>query len=273
MRSLALAALLSVPAAAAPALRPERVVLHTDAGDLVLALYAGAPRHAAKLLDLFGAGAYDGSPVAKIDASRFVAIASARHAPKASRLPLESGGPHRAGVVSMAHQPEDPDSGETAFVILFADMAGMDGRFSAVGKVAGGHDVLKALQAAPVDGASRPVAPLKIRGSAVLHSAAELEKAALRGPDRAAAGRDALAKRLRVLAVLAVFGLALATGLHLLRARLGAAASSLALLSILSGFFAAFAALADLSASSAWVSVPLFAATVGVFRLMSRFER
>jgi peptidylprolyl isomerase len=273
MRILILAALLfAVPASAAPALRPERVILHTDAGDLVVALYAGAPRHAAKLLALFRDGAYDGAPISKVDSTRFAAIASLPGT-KASRLPVESGGPHVPGVVSMAHQPGDADAGETAFVILFAAIPSMDGRFSAVGEVVGGRDVLEALKSAPVDGESRPVRPLAVRTSAVLSSEAALAKAILRGPDYAALGRDEGASRRRVLLGLAVLGLVLGAGLLPLRGRLGPAAPSVGLLSILAGYFAAFAALTDLSASSAWLSVPLFAATVGVFRLMSRFER
>lgn len=284
MMVLALAALLlSTPAAAAPALRPERVVLHTDAGDVVLALYAGAPRHAAKLLALFQDGAYDTVPVTKVDAARFIAFGGVarRREPlpparvrAIRRLAVETGGgPHRAGVVAMAHAPDDPDARETAFVILFADIPPMDGRFSAVGEVVGGRGALEALKHTLVDGESRPVAPVELRGSAVFRSEAEFAKTALRGADLAAAGRDDLAKRRLVLLVLAALGLALAAGLWLLRARLGPAAASLALLFVLSGFFTAFAALADLSASNAWLSVALFASTVGVFRLMSRFER
>ncbi len=283
MRSLALAAwLFAPPASAAPALRPERVVLHTDAGDLVLALYAGAPRHAAKLLALMREGAYDTAPLLMLDAARFVAVGgverrriplSAARVRAIKRLPVETGGgPHRAGVVAMAHQPGDQDAGETAFVILFADIRAMDGRFTAVGEVIAGTDVLKALQGAPVDGLSRPVRPLEVRTTAVLSPAA-LAKTALRGPDYAALGRAEDIRRRRVLLGLAVLGLALGASLQLLRARLGPATPSIALLAVLAGFFAAFAALADLSASSPWLSIPLFAATVGIFRLMTRFEK
>lgn len=280
MMVLALAALLfTAPASAAPAQRPERVVLHTDAGDVVLALYAGAPRHAAKLLALFRDGAYDTAPVTKVDPARFIAFGGVerRREPLPSgrvreitRLPVETGGgPHRAGVVAMAHAPDDPDASETAFVILFADIPPMDGRFSAVGEVVGGRGALEALKNTLADGDSRPVAPVELRGSGVFRSEEELAKTALRGPDRGALGRDEAATRRRALLGLAVLGLALAAGLRLFRP----GAASVALLLVLSGFFAAFAALADLSATSSWLSVALFAATVAVFRLMGRFER
>lgn len=252
MKGLALAVLLlAAPAAAAAGLRRERVVLHTGAGDLVLALYDDAPRHADKLHALFRAGAYDSAPVLKIDPARFVAFGGARRLPGVERLPLESGGPHRAGVVSMAHRPGDPDENETAFVILLADIPGMDGRFSAVGELVGGREALAALAAEPVDKDLRPLRPLAILRSAV-HGGAG-------------------ARRLPFL--LAAAGLALGAGLFLFRARLGPAAPSAALLSILAAFFAAFTALAESSAASPWLSVPLYAATVGVFLLMGRFER
>ncbi len=269
MRAFLLAALFAVPASAAPALRPERIVLRTDAGDLVLALYAAAPKHAAKLLALFRAGAYDGAPVTKIDALRFAAIASAPGT-KASRLPVESGGPHRAGVIAMAHQRGDPDAGETAFIILFAGMPSMDGSFSSVGEVAGGQDVLEALRAAPVDAESRPARPLAIRGSMVLASEAALAKTALRGPDRAALGLDDAASRRRALLLFGILAFALGAGLWLKGKPVW---SSAGLLACLAGYFAAFAALADYSASHPGLAVLLFASTVGVFRLMGRFER
>lgn len=284
MRGLALAALfLTTPSLAAPVLNPERIVLKTDVGDMVLALYAGAPRHAAKLLALFRDGAYDGVPVTKLDPTRFVAFGGVERRreplPPArvaaiKRLPVETGGgPHRAGVVAMAHAPGDPDETETAFVILFADIAPMDGRFSAVGEIVGGRELLGALKSLPVDGEARPLAPLFLRETPVYASGAEIGKTALRGPDARALGRDAGASRRRVLLLLAVLGLAAGAVVWLLRARLGAAANSIALLTILAGFFAAFAALADLSASHSFLSIALFASTVGVFRLMSRFER
>ena len=274
MRCFVLAALLlTTPASAAPVLFPQRVILHTDAGDLVLALYAGAPKHAAKLLALMRTGAYDGSPVAKVDSSRFVAFSSARNAPNAARLPVESGGPHRYGVVSMAHQDGDPDKGETAFVILFADLAGMDGRFSAIGEVVGGREVLAAIREVPIDGSSRPVRPLAIRSSSVLASETELAKTSLRGPERAALGGDDAAERRRWLLLATGMFLAAAAALLLLSAEIGAASGSLTLLAALCGFFFFFAAYADKAATSPWISVPLFAATVAVFRLMGRFER
>lgn len=266
--SLALALFLASNAQAAPALRPERVVLRTDAGDLVIALYAGAPRHADKLTGLFRSGAYDGATVAKLDPTRFIAFSSAPGA-KTARLPVESGGPHRAGVVAMAHQPGDPDTGETAFVILFADIPSMDGRFSAVGEVVGGRDVFEALKSATTDGDSRPARPLTIRGTDVLSRSA-FETASLGGPNLAALGRDEATNRRRLL--LAV-GLILFTAGLALWLKGSAAWSSAGLLVCLAGYLSSFAALCDLSASNPWLSVSLFAATFAVFRLMGRFER
>jgi peptidylprolyl isomerase len=279
MRGLLLAALLALPASAAPVLRPERVILRTDAGDMVLALYAGAPRHAAKLIALFRDGAYDTVPVTKLDPTRFAAFGGiglrrmplpAGSALDVKRLPVESGGPHRAGVVAMAHQPGDADLDETAFVILFADIPSMDGRFSAVGEVVGGRDALEALKSAPVDGASRPVASLEIRGSSVLQKESGLANAPLRAPDFKALGRDETAARRQFLVALGALLFASGLGLWL---KGGRGWSSAGLLICLAGFFSAFAALADLSASIPWLSVALFASTVAVFRLMGRFER
>jgi peptidylprolyl isomerase len=280
--ALLLAAALASGAGAAP-LRPERLVLRTDAGDLALALYAGAPRHARKLLALFASGAYDGVPLFKIDATRLVHIGgvsrravplSAAALARIQRLEPELGAaPHRAGVVSIAHDAGDPDPAETSFVILLADMPTMDGRFTAVGEIAAGGAVLEALKLARVDGQGQPVRPLLVRGTAVLSSEAELAGAGLRGPDRAALGLDEDEAFRRRLLALAAFAAAAAAGLALSGARLGKLAAGGALLAALTGFFALFAAWAGQAARVPALGAALFLGCVGVFRLMNEFER
>lgn len=272
MRAALLAVLLAAPAARSAELRPERVVIRTDAGDFAVALHAGAPKHAAKLLKLFASGAYDGTPLLKLDAARFAAFSSARKAPDAKRVPVESGGPAVAGSVVMAHQPSDPDPGETAFIVLFAALPALEGRFSVVGEVAGSREVLEALKAAPVDAASKPRFPITITETKVLPAPEALERESLRGPVGKALGRDEEAQRRFALIGLAVlFGLS-AGALLVFSPELGKAAWSGALLCVLAAFFMIFAAYVPRAASSAWISVPLLAATVAVFNLMSRFE-
>ncbi|UPT74576.1 MAG: peptidylprolyl isomerase [Elusimicrobiota bacterium] len=272
MNTLALVLLLAAPAAAAP-VRPERVVIRTTAGDVAIALYKGAPRHAEKLLKLFASGAYDGSALAKLDATRFAAFSSAPNAPGAKRIPVETGGPAVAGAVMMAHQPSDPDAGETAFVVLFAAMPVMDGKFSAVGEVAAGRETLEALKAAPVDAESRPARPISILSTSVLPTQAALDKEPLRGPVAEALGGNDEAGRRNLLLGLAAL-LALSAGaLWAFAPDLGKAARSVALLCGLGAFFLVFAAYVPRAASSPWISVPLLLSAVGVFKAMSYFEK
>jgi peptidylprolyl isomerase len=280
VRALLLALLLP-GALRAAGLRPERVVLRTDAGDLEVALYAGAPRHARKLLSLFSSGAYDTAPLFKVDAARFVHVGGVGRrlvppAPEAlsriKRLPPEPGAaPHRAGVLSMAHDAADPDPLETSFVILLADLPAMDGRFTAVGEVTAGGAVLDALRSARVDAAGAPLRPLLVRRTEVLEAGAPAP--ALRGPDRAALGLDedeAFRRRLLALAALAA---AAAAALWLGRARLGRGAGAAALLCALGAFFGAFAGSADLAPRARWLGPLLFVSAIGCFRLMNEFER
>lgn len=262
--ALALAFALALPAVAAP---DRFVVVRTDAGDFAFKLHAGAPKHGAKLAKLFASGAYDGVTVNKLDPTRFAAFGSAPNAPDAIRLPVENGGPAVPGAVVMAHQHGDADAGETAFVVLYAELKAMEGRFSVVGELAGGRNTFEALKSAPLDGASRPVTAVKILSTEVVAAIPEL-----RGPGpEALGGAGEKSRRNALLRAAALFAF-VAAALFAFAPELGRWAPSAALLGVLAAFFLVFAACVPRATSSAWISVPLLAATIGVFKLMSRFE-
>ncbi|HJT79047.1 MAG TPA: peptidylprolyl isomerase, partial [Gemmataceae bacterium] len=140
-----LAAVLPARAEAPPRLAPERVVLRTVAGDVVLALYADvAPGHVHQILKLVRLGAYDGTHFCRIDPTFVAQISTAydRLSPltpeqRAAIHPLKaefSGLRHRRGTLSMARDDGKPDSAETSFSVLLADAPHLDGKYTVFGE-------------------------------------------------------------------------------------------------------------------------------------------
>ena len=72
--------------------------------------------------------------------------------------------PNAPGVVSMAHG-DDPGSAQTSFFICTGECRPLDGKYTAFARVASGMEIVKAIEAVPVDGEKpkEPVTVLKIR--------------------------------------------------------------------------------------------------------------
>lgn len=283
-RYSALAALLLLAAGVAPdsaaraeseRLSSERVILRTGAGDIALALFPeAAPRHVKKLLALVKEGVYDGAHFFKVDPGLVLHLSginrrrvslSPKQAKAIRRLRLEpSPIRHRYGIVTVAHDREDPDPSETSLAIMLAEVPSMDGRFTVLGRVVEGFEALEAIRRVPTDSRQRPLRRVEVEQALVMPSpgtslprfpllpasaALLLVGAILLLPERFSRLRRAQPSR-----------------------RWQRLLSSLALLLILSGFFGVLAALAPAAGSSAWLGPALLAGSVAVFRLMSRFE-
>ncbi len=117
---------------AAPRVAAQRIVLRTNVGDMVLALYPEvAPRHAEQLLKLARLGVFDGVNFFRVESTFVAQLADARYKqPAPSPEQLEAIHPlpaefsalrHRRGTLSMARYDDRPDSGETSFSILLGD--------------------------------------------------------------------------------------------------------------------------------------------------------
>jgi cyclophilin family peptidyl-prolyl cis-trans isomerase len=190
--ALALVALVPASAAAAPVIGPDRVVLQTTAGDVVLGLYPQvAPKTVAHILDLVRAGAFDGADffrvipgfIAQVDVNeRATPMPAAARAVAARTVPLEvvPGLIHQRGVLSMAHYDGKPNSGGTGFSILLGAAPSLDGKFTIFGDVEQGMDVVDEIAAAPLSG-STPLTPAVIT-HALVTDAAGLASMTLRGP-------------------------------------------------------------------------------------------
>ncbi len=159
-----------------------RVVLRTAAGDLVLGLYPDvAPKTVAHILELAKAGAYDTTHFYRVepgyvlqttlvqDRSTFLNDAQWK---LIGPVPLEASKlEHTRGVLSLAHETEDPDSGDSSFSILLGAAPELDGKYAIFGRVEAGLDVLAALEKAPHDSSYHPNTRLDILKAEVVEPA------------------------------------------------------------------------------------------------------
>ena len=119
----------------------ERVVLRTNAGDLVLVFYPRvAPQHVGQILELVRLGAYDTTEffrvvprflvqTAEVEYRRLPLSEAQRSAIK--NIPLElSELVHRRGMVTMARQEDDQNSARTSFSMLLADAPHLDCKYT-----------------------------------------------------------------------------------------------------------------------------------------------
>lgn len=175
MASLAtlLLVLLQVPPPEGVKVANERVILNTPAGAIALALYPEvAPQNVKQVMKLIQAGVYDGAGIVRIE-PRFVMQFSSpemeREPPLPANLrslivplPLEASSlKHKRGVVSMAREDGDVNSARTSFSILLGDAPHLDGKYTIIGHVEYGMDVVDELIKAPLNG-TRPMARLPV---------------------------------------------------------------------------------------------------------------
>lgn len=142
----------------------EHIYLLTEAGTIVIALYPEvAPKHVAQLINLFNAGVYNGTCFPRIERHFVLQLSSPefdRQPPLPANLkalikpiPAEfSKIKHDRGIVSMARKDGDNDSATTSFSILLGPAPHLDGKYTVVGHVVYGMDVVDELVKAPLNG-------------------------------------------------------------------------------------------------------------------------
>jgi cyclophilin family peptidyl-prolyl cis-trans isomerase len=185
----AVAIALGTPGAAAardctePVVAAERVLLETEYGDLVLALYPEvAPRHVAQILDLVRRGAYDSTHIYRVIPGYQLQTSSilARLQPLpedladgAPKLPAElSELRHMRGTLSMTRRPDDPNSATSSFMIFLGPGPKLDGRYTVFGQLESGGSVVNRIVAVPLDQQNRPLDRLTIRHARVIEDIA-----------------------------------------------------------------------------------------------------
>ena len=177
----------------APRIGDERIVLHTIGGDIVLGLYPDvAPETCAQLLKLVRLGVYDTTHfhrsepnfVLQLSTPDFRAVPmtaeqrGAIHPIKAEFSALR----HVRGVLSMAREDNDINSGATSFSILLGTAPHLDRKYTIFGRVVQGMDVVDELVKVPrVDNGTEPIVKLLL-GKAEVVDGAALAAMKLRGP-------------------------------------------------------------------------------------------
>jgi len=265
---------------AAPRVASERIVLRTNVGDMVLALYPEvAPRHAEQLLRLARMGAFDGVNFFRVETSFVAQLSDARYkqpAPSPEQLaaihPLTaefSNLHHRRGILSMARHDGRPDSGETSFSILLGDAPHLDGQYTVFGHLEAGDDVLDLIERVARRG-NQPVMPIVVRRAEVVDSPQSLAGLELRRAGFYEEGFGSLGRYLTWGGLAAILcGLLLFV---LSRRLVPVAFGSLGLLLVLVAFFGLFIAYVPKAGSSQLLAVALFLGVPLLFKLMNRFE-
>jgi cyclophilin family peptidyl-prolyl cis-trans isomerase len=269
------------PEPVAPRVARERIVLRTNVGDMVLALYPEvAPGHTEQLLKLVRLGAYDGVNFFRVETGFVAQLGDARHKqPAASPEQLAAIQPlkaefsqlrHRRGVLSLAHYDDKPDSGETSFSILLGDAPHLDGKYTIFGQLETGDDVLDLIERVARDAHNQPVYPIVIRRAEVVDSPEALAGFGLRRAGFYDEGFGPTGRYLTMGAFAVILcGLLL---FALSRGRLPAAVGSVGLLLVLGAFFGLYATYVPRAYSSQWVGVALFVGVPVLLKLMNRFE-
>lgn len=271
---LALAALLVLPAQSRePALSRERVVLRTDKGDLVVALYEeAAPRHAHHFLRLVRKGFYDGSRFIRVmpeymvqnggEYERLGNLTPEQAELAAKRLPGEfSKILHVRGVLSMCREEGDLNSARNTFVILLKPAPHLDSKYTAFGVIEkGGDDVLSAIAAGEIGPDNHLKTPVTVL------------KAFVVGEKNVPPEEP---WELRWLLVVGSAAILLGVASYLLAGRLlPRVAGPLGLIAVFVGFFAGFLGAVPLTvgAGSGAAALVVFLSMLALFKLMNRFE-
>jgi cyclophilin family peptidyl-prolyl cis-trans isomerase len=161
------------PAAKGPAIGDERILLHTNRGDLVVGLYdTVAPKHAAQIRKLVRLGIYDSTMIFRVEPGFVAQVTNAQNRKKAltpeqrqaiTPIPAEfSKLQHRPGIVSMARDTDDVNSAETSFSFMLGRAPSLDRKYTVIGELEHGMPLLKMIEKEPRDYYNRPKNPVVV---------------------------------------------------------------------------------------------------------------
>jgi len=280
---------------AEPRAAKEHVVLSTDYGDLVLALYPDvAPAHVAQILKLVKLGAYDSTHFFRIIPGFIVQLSDVNN--RASPLSSEQAAAvapinaefsntlkHKKATLSMARW-DDPNSATSSFSIMLGDAPHLDGQYTIFGQLESGGSAINRMLGVPREG-DTPKKSIVVRRAYVITDLAQYYSQHPFDPIDQIGNPIPLeqelsyANRLNNTGVLNYIAF-LALGIVLigllgffLNSKISKATMlSLLLVNVLISGFILFIILIPLGHENSLLAAGLFAAIFGMFRLMSNFE-
>jgi peptidyl-prolyl cis-trans isomerase B (cyclophilin B) len=161
-----------------------KVLFVTNRGSITMEVWPQyAPNHVRNFCDLANTGFYEGTLFHRVSPSFMIQGGDPYTRDKPRELWGTGGGPrpvpaefskdvkHVSGVLSMARSG-DPNSASSQFFIMTASNPGLDGQYSAFGKVLSGMDAVMTIARAPGDvgrdGTIKPTEPQRIERTYVL---------------------------------------------------------------------------------------------------------
>jgi peptidylprolyl isomerase len=164
---LVAALMFAVPALAQPLPanldKQNAIVIETTKGQIVIQLRPDiAPKHAERIKQLARDGFYNNVPFHRVmdgfmaqtgDGKNFNGTGGSKYPDLKAEF---SNVPFKRGVVGMA-RAASPDSANSQFFICFADASFLNGKYTVVGDVVSGMDVVDKLKKAPAGSASGTV--------------------------------------------------------------------------------------------------------------------
>jgi cyclophilin family peptidyl-prolyl cis-trans isomerase len=260
---------LGTGSSAGPVSSWPRLLLSTSMGDILVTLSPrDAPEHIKLLESLVSSGAYGGAYVGRADPGAYVQVFASGSPAAGTALRLERG---TVGNVAGALSIDSTDHEQApALTLLLSDDHALDSRYTAVGWVTDGSDVLDAIARVPTGLDHRPRQPISINKVAIVAPGETLVLHGLTTPGGAPSTGTPWGAYGFVMAA-AILGFLIFVFSKRLTPALTASAGLLVVALAFMGLWVGLVPHA--AATSQWLGIALFGGAVGLFRLMGRFER
>ena len=278
-----------------PRISDKHIVMSTDYGDLVLALYPDvAPSHVQQILTLVKLGAYDSSYFFRVIPDFIVQLSDVNNrlrpmtvqqaaAVKPIKAEFSDTLKHQKGTLSMARW-DDPNSATSSFSILLNAAPHLDGKYTIFGQLESGGSVINRILGIPREN-DTPKRTIAVKKAYVIMDLAQyyqqhpfdpIEQIGTPIPmeeQLSYANRIDSTRALNFVAFLVMVIVATGVlGFFLYDKISKSRMLSLLLVNVLISGFILFIILIPSGHNNSWIAAAMFVAIFGMFRLMSNFE-